>query len=537
MTRCGIDRAEADSGVALLDRQKDPHRCAACRETRRFPSVTTPSSSDPQAIATLRDLLDRAPFTAASIREALGTEEDVLSRSRDIPVHVRRLRTRGTFGALVQLFVLNEPTPVDLVREALAPLGLDAAQRMGLLRVAGDSAHALMRLVPHDELIIASDLRLVAGEEAPHDHVPGVHRPSVTLACLTVRTRVERGLDLGTGNGVEAILMSSHAAHVVGSDVNARAIEFARFNGLLNRTPGIDWRVGSWFEPMKDERFDVIACNPPYVISPASQYIYRDSGMEGDSVSEQVVREIAAHLTEGGYGAVTVSWAAEARDEDALPVRGWVADVGCDAWILHYRTEDPLTTAKNWNQQDAVDMTEYGKVLDEWLAYYERLGIQAIAYGAVVLRRRRAAKNWIKVDPLPAGRLEPASQHIQRVFAAQDHLQVVTDDGALLDERFRVPDTVRITRTAGVTGPIGDPQLSLNEGLGFQAEIDDNIVLILQRLGGGRLRDALGAAATAGGIAGMDRAKFVSSGATLVRRLYAMGFLERVVGSAPVTTR
>ena len=77
------------------------------------------------------------------------------------------------------------------------------------------------------------------------DHVPGVHRPSVTLACLTVRDPVERGLDLGTGNGVEAILMARHARHVVASDVNARAIEFARFNGILNHAPAIDWRFFS----------------------------------------------------------------------------------------------------------------------------------------------------------------------------------------------------------------------------------------------------------------------------------------------------
>ena len=496
----------------------------------------TPKSDDPKAIATLRAALDRGPFTGDAIRDALGSEEDMLSRSRDIPVHLRRLRTKGTFGALVQLFVLNEPTSVALLREALAPLDLESAARMGLLRVEGDQVHALLRLVPHDDLIIASDPRLIPGQEAPHDHVPGVHRPSVTLACLTVRAPVESGLDLGTGNGVEAILMARHVERVVGSDVNTRAIEFARFNGLLNRTPGIDWRVGSWFEPIEDMRFGVIACNPPYVISPAAQFAYRDSGMQGDSVSEQVVREVAAHLAEGGFGTVTVSWASKKDDADALPVRRWVAETGCDAWILHYRTEDPLTTAKNWNQQDAIDDHTYARVLDEWLAYYEGLGIEAIAYGAVILRRRTPAQNWVRVDPLSAGRLEPASDHIQRVFAAQDHLQSVADDAALLNEHFHVPQTVRITRTAGVAGPIGEPQLSLAEGLGFQAEIDDNIVLILQRLGAGRLRDALGAAATAGGIAGVDRKKFLSAGATLVRRLYAIGFVERVTDVSPVNT-
>lgn len=493
----------------------------------------TPRSDDTAGIAALRDALDRAPFTAEAIRAALGTEEDILSRSRDIPVHLRRLRNKGGFGALVQLFVLNVATPAAFIRDALAPLTLDAAARMGLLRVEGDAARPLLRLVPHDDLIVASDLRLVPGQAAPHDHLPGVHRPSVTLAHLTVRRAVARGLDLGTGNGVEAILMSRHVEHVVGSDVNARAIEYARFNGLLNRVPGIDWRVGSWFDPLKDERFDVIACNPPYVISPATQYVYRDSGMEGDSVSEQVVHEVAAHLAEGGYGTITVSWATDPADSDATAVRRWVEGTGCDAWILHYRTEDPLTTAKNWNEQDAVDGDAYGKVLDDWLAYYERLGIAAIAYGAVILRRRMTKPNWVRVDPLPAGRLQPASDHIQRVFAAQDHLQALSDDSALLDERFHIAPTVRITRVTGSSATEGGLALSLEEGVGFQASVDDNLVNVLQHLAAGRLRDALAAAATAGGIAGLDRRRFLSAGATLARRLYAMGFIVRPADGAP----
>jgi methylase of polypeptide subunit release factors len=499
--------------------------------------VDTPSYEDPKAIAALRAVLDRYPFTGDNIRAALGTDGEILSRPRELPVQLRRLKAKGAFGALVQCLVLNEPTDAELMREALAPVTLETCAAMRLLRVDGDRVISLVKLVPHDEYIIASDLRILPGQPAPHDHVPGVHRPSVTLSHLTVRTPVERGLDLGTGNGVEAILMRTHVKHVVGSDVNARAIEYARFNGILNGASDIDWRVGSWFEPMKNETFDVIACNPPYVISPASKYIYRDSGMRGDSVSEQVVREIGAHLAEGGFGTITVSWACEPDDVDASPVRRWVADTGCDAWILHYRTEDPIVTAKNWNEEEAADTDEFSKRLDEWLDYYESLGIKAIAYGAVVLRKRSGGNNWVRIDPLPAGRLEPASNHIQRVFAAQDHLAALADDGALLDERFAVPETVRITRVASVAGPVGDPQLALAEGLGFSAEIDDNIVLVLQRLRGNRLRDALSAAATAGGITSADRQRFVSAGATLARRLYGMGFIERAPDDATAKMR
>jgi len=493
--------------------------------------VSTPRSDDPTAILALREALERVPFTGEAIRDMLGSEDDILSRLRDIPVHLRRLRSRGSAGALVQLLVLNVPVDAEILTPALAPLTLDAAERLGILRREAGQIDPLVRLVPHDDVIVCSDTRLVPGQPAPHDHVPGVHRPTVTLAKLTVRTPVQRGLDLGTGSGVEAILMRAHVAHVVGSDVNARAIEFARFNGILNRAPDIDWRVGSWFAPMRDERFDVIASNPPYVISPSSQYIYRDSGMEGDSVSEQVVREVAAHLTEGGFGTVAISWAAEPGETEAKAVQRWLANSGCDAWVLHYRTEEPLSTAKTWNENDIVDPAAYGRVLDEWMAYYARLGISAIGYGSIVIRRRTTSKNWFRVDQFPGGRLDAASDHIRRVFDANDHLQSADDDD-LLRSRFRVPAALRVVRTVSVRDPdVAAVHLSLEEGVGFQAEIDDHIANVLALLDGATLREALNGAAEAGGLAARDRERFVTAGATLARRLYAMGFIERASDS------
>jgi methylase of polypeptide subunit release factors len=486
-----------------------------------------PRIDDPAAIATLREVLDRAPYTAESIRDALGSGDEILSRNRDIPVHLRRLRDRGGFGALVRLFVLNLDVSIDEARAALAPLALERAATMGIIAENDGRVSPLLRLVPHDDLVIASDLRLLPGQPMPHDHVPGVHRPSVTLAHLTVRRHVANALDLGTGCGVEALLLARHADAVVGSDVSARAVAFAAFNGQLNRVANVEWRVGSWFGPIGDMRFGVIACNPPYVISPETQYIYRDSGMRGDSVSEQVVREVAAHLDDGAFGTVTVSWVADPENADANPVRRWVEGTGCDAWILHYRTEDPLTTAKSWNEQDATDAAAYAATLDRWLAYYERLGIRAIAYGAVILRRRSGAANWVRTDPLPAGRLSPASAHILRVFGAEDALASASDE-AILASRLRVVPSAVLTRTRSFGDGAERIELSLDEGLGFQAEIDEHVVRVLARLEGRTLREALAAAAKDAGLADADRARFVGAGPHLARRLLATGLIEPV---------
>ena len=69
------------------------------------------------------------------------------------------------------------------------------------------------------------------------DHVAGVGPASATLADLTVRRPGVEALDLGTGGGVQAFLTASHAASVVGTDLNQRALDLAALGAALNGTP------------------------------------------------------------------------------------------------------------------------------------------------------------------------------------------------------------------------------------------------------------------------------------------------------------
>src|SRR4029079_13102755 len=89
------------------------------------------------------------------------------------------------------------------------------------------------------------------------DHVLGVTPASTSLARLTTRHRVGRALDLGTGCGVQSLHLTTHADHVVATDVNARALALADFNAALNAVD-LDVRAGSLWDPVDDESFDLI---------------------------------------------------------------------------------------------------------------------------------------------------------------------------------------------------------------------------------------------------------------------------------------
>ena len=109
-------------------------------------------------------------------------------------------------------------------------------------------------------------------------------------------------------------------------DANPRSLGFAALNARLNRVPNVSVEGGSWFEPAIGRRFDLIVSNPPYVVSPDSGLIYRDSGLPGDALCRRIVTEMPDHLNEDGLGHVLCNWVHAASGDPSAPVRAWVED-------------------------------------------------------------------------------------------------------------------------------------------------------------------------------------------------------------------
>ena len=139
------------------------------------------------------------------------------------------------------------------------------------------------------------------------DHVVGLNPPALLLARLTVRRRVRTVLDLGCGGGVQALLAARHADRVVGTDLNPRAVAFARFNARLNGVENAELRAGDLFAPVRGERFDLVVSNPPYVVSPETHLLFRDGGRPRDSLCAEIVRRAGDHLEEGGFATILVN--------------------------------------------------------------------------------------------------------------------------------------------------------------------------------------------------------------------------------------
>ena len=352
--------------------------------------------------------------------------------------------------------------------------------------------------------------------------MPGVHRPSVALAHLTVRGMGERALDVGTGNGVQAILLARHARRVVATDVNARALEYAEFNCALNGAANVETRHGSFFEPVAREQFDLVVANPPYVVSPETAYLFRDGDLRGDGVSEHVVRSAPAVLAPGGFASLLVAWALDPRDPTERP-RSWLTGAGCDAFLLHTSTDDPIETASVWNR-DLLDRPgEYAEALDRWLHYYRELGIERLGYACLVLRKRAdGGDGWFEAEQLPRAALRPAGQHVRKLFETHDRLGALASDHVLLDMRLRVADDAVVTHETRFADGRWRPEsvtLRLEAGLPFSAELDGSTARLVRELDGLKtLRHALAAAA--------DGEQLEEAGLSVARRMAEVGFLE-----------
>src|SRR5689334_23221569 len=271
---------------------------------------------DPAHVQDLRSALTRADFTVDAVFALLGEEAHrALGRNQTIPAR-RATSGAGDLATLVRLFALQ--VAVDRERADAALPGLvDPLVAAGMLEASGGEVRALVDVRPygdedHDWWIVCDPTPGLDARQAPMspEYVLGISEASSSLAQLTIREPAGRALDLGTGCGVQALHLAQHAREVVATDVNPRALAMARLTAELNELD-IDVRDGSLFDPVAGEAFDLIATNPPFVISPPGSevLVYRDSGMPGDSVVRHLVENAADHLADGGWCQILANWA------------------------------------------------------------------------------------------------------------------------------------------------------------------------------------------------------------------------------------
>ena len=437
------------------------------------------------------DALDRAGYTAAgikSLKRDLKSNEGV-----DVALLDRRTSANGDpFHIFGRLFFVGREVAEAALREAVAPLPLESLVAVGLVREEDGKFRAVARIERHGELFVCSDFVSFTREVAlDADHVLGVGPGAISLAALCPQSSVESVLDVGTGGGIHALLAAPHAERVVATDICARALNFGEMNARLNGITNIEFRAGSFFEPANGELFDRIVSNPPFVISPASRFVYRDGGLGGDAVSEHIVRAAAEHLEENGCAVVLVNWHHSTGDDWEQRPASWTRGNGCDVRWMRFDDQDPLTYAASWlRQEERRDVATAARLLDEWVRHYDERGMARIATGAVVMRKRTCARNWERCEDIPMDiSMNACGEQMERIFDAEDLLQSLAHESDLLECRFKLHPAHRLEQRMAVRGgawALESNKLHLTSGMDFCAQIDMPTMQFLGELDGNR---------------------------------------------------
>lgn len=424
--------------------------------------------SDPrELLAGLRADLSDANYTVDGIGALIGdVAHAALDREQALPALRATAGSKDPAAVLLRVGTLGRTVIRADLDAALPRTGTAGAEFLGLVRAAGqgadDEVKPLVDLRPYSvddakgmaHWWLVSDLGEVAtGEVLSSDHVLGVGGASLTLASATVRTPVDRVLDIGTGCGIQALHASRHARRVTATDTSERALDLAAVNAALNEV-ALDLRHGSLLDPVEaGEEFGLVVSNPPFVITPRTEgvptYEYRDGGMPGDSLVAQLIGKVGHVLAPGGVAQLLGNWELHDGESWSQRVEGWLEGTGLDAWVVQREVADPALYAETWIRDGGQKAgPRFDELYGAWLDDFAARGVTGVGFGVVTVRRparegaplRRFEENLAALSD-PLGEIFATGLAVHDALAGLHDLGdlTLTVAGDVTDERFHTP--------------------------------------------------------------------------------------------------
>ncbi len=440
----------------------------------------------------VRSVFRSAGYDEETFRSALGLSAHPVLNLVPLPVFREGLRSLSpALTCLFELFIAEATLRKDDLKPALCQHLLADLRTAGLLAEAPDGGiRGTVHILPVGDILVASDRRgLHARREA--DMVPGPGGPTRTLLEFAFPGPMGNLLDLGCGPGVLGLLAGAGAARIVSTDINPRALAFTRFNAALNGRENVECREGSLFEPVQGERFDRILCNPPFAISPARTFLYRD-GEEG--IVRTILREAPGYLAPGGALQMMTEWPEPAGGHWWQWLEEWCRDMDADVHVLRLYSHGNGDHTWRWLVQEHGEGPIPQEVFREWMAYLEDSGIGSVGGGQVVVRRPGSSDRIRTFRKAPARDRGPVGEALLRWVESRE-LAASLEDSDLLDLPLEpAPELKResASTTEGEGWKSESITLQQKAGLRFGARVDPVAAAVVGLLDGTRTpRDAL----------------------------------------------
>ena len=496
---------------------------ASARSASESSSFPPPAATPEQATSLRADLADSG-WGVEAVAALLGEAADAaLRREIRLPA-LRAVRAALAAGpvpspvaVLTALFMLGDPVPATALDAALPRTAAAGATAVGLVGEPDETGcvRALVDLRPHEAVDdagevrwwVASDLgELVTGRALAPDHVLGVGGAGLTLAGLTPRTPVRTALDLGCGCGIQTLYLLRHAEHVVATDISARALAFTAFNAALagvsvTGAPGagsdiapssgldseadaasesgsdaghLELLHGSLLEPVAGRRFDLIASNPPFVLTPPA---VREAGLPlmeyrdaGGPILPGLVTGLGEHLEPGASAVMLGNWEHRGAGSWRDAVAAWLPE-GLDAWILERELQDPVEYATMWLRDGGLtperDPETFDAALEAWIDDFEARDVRGVGFGYLIVHRPQSPREpWRLLEEVTTSGQGVLGPHVAEVLEVRELLAGLDDEAGadlcpllasdVTEERHLIPGaaepTVILLRQGGGLG-------------------------------------------------------------------------------------
>ena len=255
-------------------------------------------------------------------------------RPRTVPVLCSALPADASPSQhpIADLFARELTLPRERVDGTIDGVVVEDLLSLGLVEMTPATYAPKARIDHVGPLLLASDLR--RHRHAP-DFVVGPGPASLLLARHVRPHPRGRLLDMGCGSGIQGLLLGGERAEVVALDINPRAVAYASFNAALNGRrrcrPELGDFLAEWPDRRLDGRFQTVVANPPFVLAPRTEAIYRDRTLPGDDVGARTVERAARALAPDGRGYVLCNWIDRDDGDWFRRPRTWAAATGAYA--------------------------------------------------------------------------------------------------------------------------------------------------------------------------------------------------------------
>ena len=167
-----------------------------------------------------------------------------------------------------------------------------------------------------------------------------IPRPETELLVELALREIPRGenreiLDLGTGSGAIAVAIASERplCDITAVDISAAALRVAEQNVRSLDLANVKCLEGDWTEPLKEQKFDLIVSNPPYVEAdhPNLEQLSREpqlalvAGADGLSAIRVLARDCASAIKDGGALILEHGFEQQREVASILAAQGWLA--------------------------------------------------------------------------------------------------------------------------------------------------------------------------------------------------------------------